>query len=190
MEPALRVTIGHPVCGGCAGHAPSTSRRLRNTPPTTAPASPRPAITAALAQSGLVAGAGTMWKNTEVSKSQWLAWTTAPMTCLAGAHGLDRPMPRRAATLSDVARIPEIADVKRRFFEHYFRRAEPVISGAIARGELPAATDPAELVKTLIAPIYLRLLVTAEPIDEATADHAAKVARAAASAGALRSATA
>jgi hypothetical protein len=113
MEPALRVTVGHPVCGGCAGHAPSTSRRLRNTPPATAPASPRPAITAA-----------------------------------------------------------------------------PVISGAIARGELPAATDPAELVKTLIAPIYLRLLVTAEPIDEATADHAAKVARAAASAGALRSATA
>jgi Tetracyclin repressor-like, C-terminal domain len=102
----------------------------------------------------------------------------------------NRPMPRRAATLSDVARIPEIADVKRRFFEHYFRRAEPVISSAIARGELPAATDPAELVKTLIAPIYLRLLVTAEPIDEATADHAAKVARAAASAGALSSATA
>jgi Tetracyclin repressor-like, C-terminal domain len=80
--------------------------------------------------------------------------------------------------------------VKRRFFEYYFRRAEPVISGAIARGERPAATDPAELVRTLIAPIYLRLLVTAEPIDETTADHAAKVARAAARAGALRSATA
>jgi len=28
-------------------------------------------MTAALAQSELVAGAGTMWKNTEVSKSQW-----------------------------------------------------------------------------------------------------------------------
>jgi AcrR family transcriptional regulator len=90
-----------------------------------------------------------------------------------------------AATLSDAARIPEIADVKRRFFEDRFRRAEPVISAAIARGELPAATDPAELVKTLVAPIYLRLLVTAEPIDETTADHAARVALAAARAGAL-----
>ena len=29
-------------------------------------------------QSGLAAGAGTMWKKTEVSSSQWLAWTTAP----------------------------------------------------------------------------------------------------------------
>jgi len=92
-----------------------------------------------------------------------------------------------AATLSDASRIPEIADAKHRFFEDRFRRAQPVISGAIARGELPADTDPAELVRTLVAPIYLRLLVTAEPIDTTTADNAAKVALAAARAGALRS---
>ena len=95
-----------------------------------------------------------------------------------------------AALMSDAARIPEIADVQRRFFEYYFRRAEPVISGAIARGELPAATDPDELVRTLIAPIHLRFLVTGEPIDETTADNAAKVALAAARAGALSSAPA
>ena len=92
-----------------------------------------------------------------------------------------------AATLSDAARIPEITEAKRRFFEDRFRRAQPVVSGAIARGELPADTDPAELVRTLVAPIYLRLLVTAEPIDTTTADNAAKVALAAARAGALRS---
>jgi AcrR family transcriptional regulator len=95
-----------------------------------------------------------------------------------------------AATLSDAGRIPEIADAKRRFFEDRFRRARPVISGAIARGELPAATDPAELVRTLVAPIYLRLLVTAEPINATTADNAAKVALAAARAGTLSSAPA
>ena len=92
-----------------------------------------------------------------------------------------------AATLSDAGRIPEIAEAKHRFFEDRFRRAQPVISGAIARGELPADTDPAELVRALVAPIYLRLLVTAEPIDRTTADNAAKVALAAARAGALRS---
>jgi len=92
-----------------------------------------------------------------------------------------------AATLSDASRIPEVADAKRRFFSDRFRRAQPVVSGAIARGELPADTDPAELVRTLVAPIYLRLLVTAEPIDTTTADNAAKVALAAARAGALRS---
>lgn len=95
-----------------------------------------------------------------------------------------------AATLSDASRIPAIADAKHRFFEDRFRRAQPVVSGAIARGELPADTDPAELVRILVAPIYLRLLVTAEPIDTTTADNAAKVALAAARAGVLRAAQA
>jgi AcrR family transcriptional regulator len=90
-----------------------------------------------------------------------------------------------AATLSDAGRIPEIADAKRRFFSDRFQRAEPVVSAAIMRGALPAGTDPAELVRTLVAPIYLRLLVTAEPIDQTTADNAARAALAAARAGAL-----
>jgi AcrR family transcriptional regulator len=90
-----------------------------------------------------------------------------------------------AVTLSDAARIPQIHATRRRFFADRFDRAGPVIAGAIDRGQLPAATDPAELVRTVVAPIYLRLLVTAEPIDETTADNAVKVALAAARAGAL-----
>jgi len=61
-----------------------------------------------------------------------------------------------AAAMSDAGRIPEVAGAKRRFFEALFRQAEPVVSGAIARGELPADTDPAELIRTLLAPIYQR----------------------------------
>ncbi|HEX2400986.1 MAG TPA: TetR/AcrR family transcriptional regulator [Mycobacterium sp.] len=90
------------------------------------------------------------------------------------------------ATLSDAARVPELADVNRRYFDDRFRRAGPVVAHAIARGELPADTDPAELVKAMIAPIYLRFLVTAEPIDETIADRAAQAALAVARAGLLR----
>lgn len=90
-----------------------------------------------------------------------------------------------AATLSDAARIPEIAEARRLFFQDRFRRAESAVSGAIARRQLPTGTDPAELVRTLVAPIYLRLLVTAEPINETTADNAAKAALAAARARTL-----
>lgn len=89
--------------------------------------------------------------------------------------------------MSDASRVPEIAEVKRRFFEDRFRRLEPLVVAAVERGELPAGTEPAELVKALIAPIYLRVLVTAEPVDEATADQAVQIALAAARAGALRS---
>jgi AcrR family transcriptional regulator len=91
-----------------------------------------------------------------------------------------------AATLSDAARISEIAEVERRFYDDRLRRAEPIVTRAIERGQLDPDTDPSEVIKTLIAPIYLRLLITAEPITAATADQAASVALAAAQAGVLR----
>lgn len=90
-----------------------------------------------------------------------------------------------AVTLSDARNLPEIAAARRRFFQDRYRQAEPVIGRAIARGELPVGTDPAELVRALLAPIYLRVLVTAEPVSEVTADVAAAAALAAARAGAF-----
>jgi AcrR family transcriptional regulator len=90
-----------------------------------------------------------------------------------------------AVMLSDAGRIPEVAGAQRRRFEDRYRQAEPVIARAIARGELPVGTDPAEVVRSVLAPIYLRVLVTAEPISQSTADAAANAALAAARAGAL-----
>ena len=86
---------------------------------------------------------------------------------------------------SDAGRIPEVADAQRRRFEERYRQAEPVIARAIARGELPPGTDPAELVRNVLAPIYLRVLVTGERISQSTADTSANAALAAARAGAL-----
>ncbi|MCB5166469.1 TetR/AcrR family transcriptional regulator [Streptomyces bambusae] len=87
--------------------------------------------------------------------------------------------------LSDAVRLPALAAMKSALFEDRFRRAAPVVTRAVARGELPAATDPAEFLTTLAAPIYFRLVFTAEPVDEATADRAVAVALAAARAGTL-----
>ncbi len=90
------------------------------------------------------------------------------------------------ATMVAGGRVPEIAAIKQRFFEDRLRRAEPVVTRAVARGEVPADTDPDRVIKTLIAPIYLRLLITAEPIDATTARDAARLAAAAARGGLLR----
>jgi AcrR family transcriptional regulator len=90
-----------------------------------------------------------------------------------------------AVTLSDAGRIPEVAGAQRRRFEDRYRQAEPVIARAIARGELPPGTDPAEVVRNVLAPIYLRVLVTGEPVSQGTADTAANAALAAARAGML-----
>jgi hypothetical protein len=58
-----------------------------------------------------------------------------------------------------------------------------VIDRAIERGELPAGTDAASVLRALIAPIYFRLTVTAEPVDQTAAGQAAQIALAAARAG-------
>jgi AcrR family transcriptional regulator len=91
-----------------------------------------------------------------------------------------------ATTISDAVRVPEIGVLERRFYDDRFQRAEPIVIRAIERGELPIDTDPAEVIKTMIAPIYLRLLITAEPIDQTIADRAAQLAVTAAQAGILR----
>jgi AcrR family transcriptional regulator len=92
------------------------------------------------------------------------------------------------ATISDAARAePEIAEIEQRFYVDRLRRARPMIMRALTRGELPGNTDPDAVIKTLLAPIYLRLLITAEPVDEATAEQAARVALVAARAGVLSS---
>jgi AcrR family transcriptional regulator len=95
-----------------------------------------------------------------------------------------------AAVYSDAVRIPGISDVRRELFEYGPRRAAAVIKRAVDRGELPPATDPASVIRALIAPIYFRLTVTAEPVDQAAADQAAQIALAAARAGVFRRAAA
>lgn len=90
-----------------------------------------------------------------------------------------------ATMLSDCCRVPAIAEARRGFYRVRFAQAAPVVERAVARGELPAGTEPAELLKALMAPIYLRLLVTGEPLDDEVADRAAAIALAAARAEAL-----
>ncbi|WP_228534368.1 TetR-like C-terminal domain-containing protein [Nocardia sp. BSTN01] len=71
--------------------------------------------------------------------------------------------------------------------EHVFRdrirHTLPVVTRAVARGELPEGTDPAEMIKTLVAPIYFRVLITGERVDDETADAAARLALTSARAG-------
>lgn len=90
-----------------------------------------------------------------------------------------------ATVLSQAVRLPQLAALRNALFRDRFQRAAGVVTRAIARGELPAHTDPAELLKTLAAPLYFRLVFTGEPVDEHAADRAVHVTLAAAHARAL-----
>jgi AcrR family transcriptional regulator len=80
---------------------------------------------------------------------------------------------------------PEVGQVVRRFWAARLAHVGPIVDRAVTRGQLPRGTDPDELLRYLAAPLFHRLLVTAEPLTPAAADHAAAVVLAAARAGAF-----
>jgi hypothetical protein len=87
------------------------------------------------------------------------------------------------ALFAGAASSPRLAEIKRNLFAGRHKLAAPIAERAIRRGELPASTDPRELIGLTAAPLYYRFLVTGEPIDYAVADRAAVAALAAARAG-------
>ncbi|CNF14617.1 TetR family transcriptional regulator [Mycobacterium tuberculosis] len=71
------------------------------------------------------------------------------------------------------------------FYARRHEQAAAITERAARRGEVPAGTDPAEVVRATIAPLYHRAFITGEPVDEAAAGRAAAAACAAARAGAF-----
>ncbi|MGW7317824.1 TetR/AcrR family transcriptional regulator [Streptomyces sp. NPDC054854] len=85
-----------------------------------------------------------------------------------------------AAATSD----PRTAEALHRFYEVRVAEWAPCVREAVERGELPAGTDAAEVIRAVSAPLYYRFLTTDAPLDEPTATRAAHAALAAARAGA------
>jgi AcrR family transcriptional regulator len=81
---------------------------------------------------------------------------------------------------------PRAAEALHDFFRTRNDQAAEAVRHAIKRGELPADTDPVEVIRALGAPFYYRMLVTHEPVDETIAEQAAAAAIAAAKGGVHR----
>lgn len=91
-----------------------------------------------------------------------------------------------AAAISDA----RTAQALRHFYDTRINEWAPCVALAVERGEVPADTDAHEVIRAVSAPLYYRLLVTGEELDEAAADRAARAAVAAARAGTYRRPTA
>ncbi len=76
--------------------------------------------------------------------------------------------------LAEAARTPEIAETLHRTLRTYQREIGGLlVQRAVERGELPAGTDPDLTVELLLGPLYWRLSVAREPVDEAYLDRLA-----------------
>ena len=78
---------------------------------------------------------------------------------------LDSPEGRTVLVLS-VSQHPHIVAARRRHWQRRFGLLRALFAKAVARGECPRDVDPIEFIETLIAPLYLRVLLTGESLDD------------------------
>ncbi|WP_431923837.1 TetR/AcrR family transcriptional regulator [Nonomuraea jabiensis] len=86
-----------------------------------------------------------------------------------------------AAATSD----EQAAGALRAFYLRRIAEWATVVDLAVKRGELPAGTDGAEVIRAISAPLYYRLVVTREPVTEKDAERSVARTLAAARAGAF-----
>jgi AcrR family transcriptional regulator len=70
------------------------------------------------------------------------------------------------AFAADPSTDSKLVEAARHFWEVRFSLLGSMVERAIERGELPAGTEPKPLIEALLGAIYLRVLVTREPLDD------------------------
>ncbi|WP_067838941.1 TetR/AcrR family transcriptional regulator [Nocardia lijiangensis] len=84
------------------------------------------------------------------------------------SHLISRPgIARLLGTTIALSADPDVAAARHRFWDERFERTSHVIRRAVERGELPGDVDPREVLETLSAPLYFRILVGDRPLDGA-----------------------
>ncbi|MBF6172834.1 TetR/AcrR family transcriptional regulator [Nocardia blacklockiae] len=78
---------------------------------------------------------------------------------------------------------PAAAAALRHFYDTRLTEWTPCVEAAIARGEIPAETDPRAVLSAVSAPLYYRLLNTGDPLDDTVTTTTAEAAALAARAG-------
>lgn len=103
------------------------------------------------------------------------------------AENLRRPLTQALVRLvaAEGDRRPWLREASAAFWRHRAALTEAVVDRAVERGELAGGVDAAAMLEALIAPLYLRLLVTGRALDEATVRAAAAAAALAARQGLL-----
>ncbi|MEV5986407.1 TetR/AcrR family transcriptional regulator [Streptomyces sp. NPDC052051] len=70
-----------------------------------------------------------------------------------------------ARTMAAARDTPELGRARAEFMRARHEQVGTMIQRAIARGEIPATTDPAFALEALVAPLHFRVLTTREPLD-------------------------
>lgn len=103
---------------------------------------------------------------------------------IAANIGTEGGARRSRSIVAAAATSDQLAASMHEFWADRFARANEIIERAIGRNELPPDTDSDLIIETLIGPLWIRLLLTGQPITDQLADHVAELVAAGASIGA------
>jgi len=78
---------------------------------------------------------------------------------------LRSPQGRTVLALS-LSQHPHVVAARQGFWQRRFDSIRTVFDKAVARGEFPRAADPVGTLETLIAPLYFRVLISGEPLED------------------------
>ena len=89
---------------------------------------------------------------------------------------------RSRAIIAAAAHSPDLTASMNSFWAERFAMSVPIIERAVQRGELPPDSDADLIIAALIGPIWVRFLLTGEPIDDDLAHRVAQLIAAGATA--------
>jgi len=72
----------------------------------------------------------------------------------------------QALVAMSVAKHPEGVTARQTYWQRRLEAMRVILDRAVSRGEFPRRADPIAFLEALIAPLYLRALVTGKPIEE------------------------
>lgn len=81
-----------------------------------------------------------------------------------------------ASALADPEVADELADVGHRFWQSRVEATRVVVERAIARGELPAETEPVLMIELIGGPIWFRTFVLGQKVNDAFVDRVVEAA--------------
>ncbi|GAA1602212.1 TetR/AcrR family transcriptional regulator [Kribbella hippodromi] len=82
------------------------------------------------------------------------------------------------AVIAASFRTPEAAGALTTFWQDRYARSALVVTRAVARGEIPAGTDPQQVLLCATAPLYHQLVLLRRPLPRSAADRFARIAAA------------
>ena len=84
------------------------------------------------------------------------------------AESLNSPAPQAMlrAVVTEAKHNPELAGVARTYWRARFRHIGEIVRRGVERGEVSFSIDPHLVIEAMTGPMYMRALVTQEPVDD------------------------